>query len=219
MPAHNASFVLFGCILAWVGFLGLDCAGSVLFLGMEAGRGSLVVVNATLAAASAVLCGAYVTRLRFGKADASLCANAWIAGLVASAGGCAIVRPASAVVIGGIIGILVVFTVELLELHLKIDDPGGAISVHGLGGLWGVLAAGLFGQVSGGANGQDEWLAQLVGIATLLGFILPAAYGLNWLLNKVFSQRAGPQAERQGLDLDELGTGAYPEFMIHNEEY
>lgn len=219
MPAHNASFVLFGCLLAWVGFLGLDCAGSVLFLGTEASRGILVVVNATLAAASAVLSGAYVTRLRFGKADASLCANAWIAGLAASAGGCAVVRPAGAVVIGAIAGILVVFTVELLELHLKVDDPGGAISVHGLGGLWGVLAAGLFGQVSGGVNDQDQWLAQVVGIATLLGFVLPAAYGLNWLLNKLFSQRASPQAERQGLDLDELGTGAYPEFMVHNEEY
>jgi Amt family ammonium transporter len=218
MPAHNASLVLSGCILAWAGFLGLDCAGSVLFLGMEASR-ALVVVNATLAAAAAVLSGVYMTRVRFGKADASLCANAWVAGLVASAGGCAVVRPAGAVVTGVIAGVLVVFSVELLELHFRVDDPGGAISVHGVGGLWGVLAAGLFAQSSRISSSQEQWLAQLVGIATLLGFVLPAAYGLNWLLNKVIPQRAGLQAERQGLDLDELGTGGYPEFMIHNDEY
>jgi Amt family ammonium transporter len=100
-----------------------------------------------------------------------------------------------------------------------VDDPGGAISVHGVGGLWGVLAAGLFAQSSRISSSQEQWLAQLVGIATLLGFVLPAAYGLNWLLNKVIPQRAGLQAERQGLDLDELGTGGYPEFMIHNDEY
>jgi Amt family ammonium transporter len=219
MPAHNAPFVLLGCILAWVGFLGLDCAGSVLFLGTEASRGTLVVINVTLAAASAVLSGVCITRLRFGKADASLCANAWVAGLAASAGGCAVIRPAGAVVIGVVAGLLVMFSVEWLELRFKLDDPGGAISVHGLGGLWGVLAAGLFAQSSPMANGQDQWLAQVVGIAALLGFVLPAAYGLNWLLNKVIPQRVGLQAERQGLDLDELGTGAYPEFMIHNEEY
>jgi Amt family ammonium transporter len=160
-----------------------------------------------------------MTRVRFGKTDASLCANAWIAGLAASAGGCAVVRPAGAVITGAIAGVLVVFSVELLELHCKVDDPGGAISVHGVGGLWGVLAAGLFAQSSPTANGRDQWLAQVVGIATLLGFALPMAYGLNWLLNKAIPQRARLQAERQGLDLDELGTGAYPEFMIHNEEY
>jgi Amt family ammonium transporter len=218
MPAHNGSFVLFGCILAWAGFIGLDCAGAILF-GTEANRGTLVVINATLAAAAAVLSGVYMTRVRFGKTDASLCANAWIAGLAASAGGCAVVRPAGAVITGAIAGVLVVLSVELLELRCKVDDPGGAISVHGVGGLWGVLAAGLFAQSSRTANGQDQWLAQLVGIATLLGFALPMAYGLNWLLNKAIPQRARLQAERQGLDLDELGTGAYPEFMIHNEEY
>jgi Amt family ammonium transporter len=219
MPAHNAPLVLFGCFLVWVGFLGLDCSGSILFVNTEATRGTLVVVNATLAATSAVLAGMFITHVRFGKTDASLCANAWVAGLAASAGGCAVVLPAGAVVIGIVAGALVVSSVEWLELHFKVDDPGGAISVHGLGGLWGVLAVGLFAQSPRPANGGDQWLAQVVGIATLLGFVLPVTYGLNWLLNKLIFQRVALQAERQGLDLYELGTGAYPDFMTHNEEY
>jgi ammonia channel protein AmtB len=83
MPAHNAALVLFGCFLVWLGLLGLDWAESILFLGAEASRGALVVVKATFAAASNVLAGVSITRLRFGKIDASLCTNAWVAGLAA----------------------------------------------------------------------------------------------------------------------------------------
>ena len=112
-------------------------------------------------------------------------------------------------------GLAVPFSVEWLD-RLGIDDPSGAISVHALGGIWGVLAVGLFAQFPDAAPGQ--WLAQLTGIATLLGFVLPLAYALNWLLNRVYPQRVPPQGERQGLDLHELGAGAYPEFMSHNDD-
>lgn len=217
MPAHNAVFVLFGCFLAWVGYLGLDCAGAILFTGIEAGRAILIPVNATLAPASALLAAAGITHARFGKADASLCANAWIAGLVASSAGCAVIRPAGAVLIGLIGGPLVVFSVEWLEVHFKVDDPGGAISVHGLGGLWGILAVGLLAQSP--FDDQDQWLAQVIGVATLIGFVLPLAYGSNWLLDRLIRQRVAPEGERQGLDIYELGTGAYPDFKTHNDEY
>jgi Amt family ammonium transporter len=217
MPAHNAVLVLFGCFLAWIGYVGLDCAGAILFTGVEAGRVILIPANATLASGSALLAAAGITHTRFGKADASLCANAWVAGLVASSAGCAVIRPAGAVLIGLIGGPLVVFSVEWLELHFKIDDPGGAISVHGLGGLWGVLAVGLFAQTP--FNGQDQWLAQVIGVATLIGFVLPLAYGSNWLLDRLMGQRVAPEGERNGLDIYELGTGAYPDFKTHYDEY
>jgi Amt family ammonium transporter len=214
IPGHNAVFVLFGCFLAWFGWIGLDCAGALLYSGMDASRVPLIAVNATLGAAAAGLAAAGITRARFTRTDASLCANAWVAGLVASSAGCALLNPAEAVIVGLVAGALAVFSVEWLELRLTVDDPGGAISVHALGGLWGLLAVGLFAP----AGNSGQWLAQLIGVATLLGFVLPAVYGLNWLLDRFYRQRVAPEGERQGLDLYELGAGAYPDFMTHSDD-
>jgi len=214
LPGHNAVFVLLGCFLAWLGWLGLNGAGAILFTGVEASRAVLIAVNTTLAAGSAALSVAAITRARFGKTDASLCANGWVAGLVAVSAGCAVVRPAAGVIIGLIAGGLVVYSVEWLELRLGVDDPGGFVSVHAVAGLWGLLAAGLLAAVA-----PVLWLMQVVGIATLLGCILPLTYGLNWLLNRLSPQRVAVEGERQGLDLYELGAGAYPDFMTHNEDF
>jgi Amt family ammonium transporter len=211
IPGHNAVLVLFGCLLAWIGWTGLNSAGAALFAGPPL-RAPLVVADTTLAAVCASLAAAAITRVRFGKPDASLCANGWVAGLVASSAACASVRPALAMLIGLVAGALVVFSVEWLEFRLTVDDPGGAVSVHALGGIWGILAAGLFSAAPG------QWLAQFTGIATLLGFVLPLVYALNWLVDRVYPQRVPPQGERQGLDLHELGAGAYPEFMSHNDD-
>ena len=218
LPGHNAVYVLLGCFLAWLGWLGLDGAGAILFTGVEASRVVLIAVNTTLAAGLGALAVAAITRARFGKTDASLCTNGWVAGLVAVSAGCAVVRPAAAVIIGLVAGALVVYSVEWLELHLAVDDPGGSVSVHAVAGLWGLLAAGLLAAVAPG-DAPGVLLAQLTGIATLLGCILPLTYGLNWLLNRVMPQRVAVEGERQGLDLYELGAGAYPDFMTHNEDF
>jgi Amt family ammonium transporter len=217
IPGHNAVLVLTGCMLAWVGWLGLNSAGGILFTGAEPGRVVMIAVNTTLAAASASLTSASVTSLRFGKPDASLIANGWIGGLVASSAACPFLKPPTAVIVGMVAGGLVTFAVEWLEFGLKVDDPGGAISVHALNGIWGLLAVGLLAQFSGQTSGQ--FLAQLVGIATLIGFVLPLTYGLNWLLNRFYPQRVAADGERQGMDLHELGADAYPEFVIHSEEF
>ena len=102
--------------------------------------------------------------------------------------------------------------VELLELALSIDDPSGAITVHAASGLWGLLAAGFFAPLPG------QLLAQIIGIATLLGLVLPMVYLLFWLVNRVVPFRVDPDGERIGMDLHELGGGAYPEFVIHRDE-
>jgi ammonium transporter, Amt family len=217
IPGHNAVLVLTGCMLAWVGWLGLNSAGGILFIGTEPGRVVMIALNTTLAAASAALTSAMVTSLRFGKPDASLIANGWIGGLVASSAACAFLKPPTAVIVGMVAGGLVMFAVEWFEFGLKVDDPGGAISVHGLSGIWGVLAVGLLAQFPSPTSGQ--FLAQLVGIATLIGFVLPLTYGLNWLLNRFYPQRVAVDGERQGTDLYELGADAYPEFVIHSEEF
>jgi len=218
LPGHNAVLVLLGCFLAWLGWIGLNGAGVILFTAVEASRTVLVAVNTTLAAGSAALSVAAITRARFGKTDASLCANGWVAGLAAVSAGCGVVRPAAAVIIGLIAGGLVVYSVEWLELHLAVDDPGGSVSVHAVAGLWGLLAAGLLAAITPG-KAPWQWLTQLIGIATLLGFVLPLTYGLNWLLNWLSPQRVAVEGERQGLDLYELGAGAYPDFLTHNEDF
>ena len=232
-PGHNIVFVLFGCLLALVGWIGLNSAGAILFIGAEPGRIVLIAVNTTLAAASAALTAAIITRVRFGKPDASLSANGWVSGLVSSSAACALISPPAAVMIGLAAGALVTFAVELFELRLALDDPGGAISVHAIGGIWGIMALGLFAHLpahtfndaaggvssAAGVGASGQWLAQLVGIATLLGFVLPLTYGLNWLLNRIYPQRVAMEGERQGMDLHELGAGAYPEFITHTEEF
>jgi Amt family ammonium transporter len=216
IPGHNAVFVQFGCLLALLGWLGLNCAGAILFYGGTLSIVPPIVANTLLSAAGASIMAAWVTNTRFGKPDASLCGNSWIGGLVASSASCAFVAPAAALVIGLVTGVLITFSVEWFELRLRVDDPGGAISVHALGGFWGILAAGIFNRFPGEPG---QWLAQMVGIATLVGFVLPLTYGLNWLLDRFYPQRVAAEGERQGMDLYELGAGAYPELEIHNEEY
>jgi Amt family ammonium transporter len=225
IPAHNAVFVLFGCLLAWAGWMGLNIAGAVLFSGMDPRRAGLVSINTTLTAGSAALMTAIVTRVRFTRPDASLTANGWVAGLAAGSAGCAFVPPAAAIVIGLVAGLLAPLAIENLEARLSIDDPGGAISVHAIGGIWGLIAVGMFGRFPAdvlagrGSGDSGQWVAQLVGVATLVGFVLPLTYGLNWTLNRFLPQRVSPEGERQGLDLHELGAGAYPEFVTHSDEF
>jgi Amt family ammonium transporter len=232
IPGHNGVLVLFGCLLALLGWLGLNSAGAILFTGSVPAQTVLIATNTMLQAAAASLTAAVITGIRFGKPDASLSANGWIGGLVASSATCAFVVPAEAIVIGSIAGALVTFSVEWFELRLEVDDPGGAVSVHAIGGIWGLLAVGLFARfpspvlniggspspVSGGAA-SGQWLAQLVGVATLLGFVLPLTYGLNWALNRISPFRVAIEGERQGMDLYELGAGAYPEFVTHTEDF
>ena len=215
IPGHNAVLVLFACFLVWAGWLGLNGAGAMLFGGAPAGALVRVELNTSLSAALAGLAAAAITRVRFGRPDASLCANGWIGGLAASSAGCLFFHPAVAALTGLLAGALVVFTVEWLDIYGEIDDPTGSISVHAIGGMWGVLALGFFAR--SGAPVQP--LAQIAGVATLVGFVLPLAYGANWLLDRFIPQRVTPEGERQGLDLHELGAGAYPEFVIHREDF
>jgi ammonium transporter, Amt family len=218
IPGHNSVFVLFGCLLALIGWMGLNSAGSILLVGAELDTIVASGINTILAAGTGMLAVVLLTRARFGKPDISLSANGWVAGLVASSAGCGFIAPAAAVLIGGVAGALATWSVELLEVRFGVDDPGGAISVHAVGGIWGLLAIGCFDRLPG-SSGAGQWLAQLVGVATLLGFVLPVTYALNWLLNRVSPQRVGPDGERQGMDLHELGANAYPELVSHLEDF
>ncbi len=212
MPGHNAVYVLFGCFLALIGWLAWNMAGALLFLNAAPSALAVTAVNTLLSAAGALAATFTVTRIRFAKPDASLCANGWLAGLVTSSACAGVVTPLAAIFTGLVAGIATPLLVELFELALSIDDPSGAISAHAVSGLWGLAAAGIFAHQSG------QLLAQLIGISTILGLIFPLVFLLFWLLNRVVPFRVDPDGERLGMDLHELGGGAYPEFVVHRDE-
>jgi ammonium transporter, Amt family len=212
MPGHNAVYILFGSLIALVGWMAWNMAGALLWLGAFPLALPSTAINTLLSAAAALAATFTVTRIRFGKPDASLCANGWLAGLVTSSACASLVSPMAAIFTGLVAGIAIPFLVEFLELAVSIDDPSGAVSVHAAGGLWGLLAAGIF------APQQGQLLAQLIGISTLLGLILPLIYLLFALLNRFVPFRVDPDGERIGMDLHELGGGAYPEFVVHRDD-
>ena len=215
LPGHHSIYVLLGCLIILVGWLALNTLGAVLFADLSGASLVLVEVNTLLCASAALLAALLVTRFRFGKPDASLCANGWLAGLVASSAVAAYVSPAASLLVGIVAGGALPFVVEFLEVYCSIDDPSGAIAVHGVSGLWGLFALGFLSDLPAG-----QMLAQLVGIGTLVGLMLPAIYVLNSLLNKrVIRYRTALEGERLGMDLHELGAGAYPEFVVHSDEF
>jgi Amt family ammonium transporter len=217
IPGHNIVQVLLGCVLALVGWIGLDAASSMLFYGAGPRELILVVVNAGLAAGSGLLAAVLTTRLRYRKPDASISANGWIAGLVAGSAGCCFLSPSQTIFVGLVAGGLVTWLVELFEMVLMVDDPGGAIPVHAGAGLWGLLAYGLIGPANGSRG--VHLLVELIGVATLLGVMLPLIHGANLLLNRFIPYRVDRDGDWQGMDIRELGSGAYPEFVIHADEF
>ena len=119
----------------------------------------LIAVNTTLSAAASALTAATVTRIRFGRPDASLVANCWMAGLVASSAGAAFLKPAAGILVGAVAGVLVPFAIDLLESRLGVDDPGGAVSVHAIAGLWGLCSVAALSDV-GTQSGVSRAMAR-----------------------------------------------------------
>jgi Amt family ammonium transporter len=217
IPGHNIVQVLFGCLLSLIGWIGLEASAAILFYGAGSEQLVMLVIDAMLTASSGLLAAVVMTRLRYRKPDASISANGWVAGLVASSAGSCYLTPVESIVIGLIAGALVTWLVEFLEMTALVDDPGGAVSVHAGAGVWGLLA---YGALS--ASGPDRWprlLAELVGVATLVGVMFPLIHAVNLLLNRLVPYRVDRDGDWQGMDIRELGSGAYPEFVIHADEF
>ncbi|ACO31950.1 MAG TPA: hypothetical protein DGA22_01535 [Acidobacterium sp.] len=214
IPGHHMIYVLLGCLLLLPGWMAFNCLGAILFAGIALPSLVLVVLNTLLSAAAALLAAMLVTGLRFRKPDASLCANGWVSGLVVSSALAPYASPAEALLAAALAGGALPFLVEWFEVYAHMDDPSGAIAVHGVSGLWGLFALGLLGGFPPG-----QMLAQLLGIGTLLGLVFPLLYGMHWLLNKALRYRTSAEGERLGMDLHELGAGAYPEFVIYGDEF
>ena len=129
----------------------------------------------------------------------------------------------SACIIGFVAGLLVCVSVEFVDRVLRVDDPVGAISVHGANGLWGVIAVGLFADGTNTVKGlfygdPGQLVAQLIGVSTLLGFVFPFTYSVNWVIDVVIGQRVSAEDELEGLDIPEMVALCYPEFVLVPEK-
>jgi Amt family ammonium transporter len=151
--------------------------------------------------------------------------NGALAGLVGITAGCANVSPMSAVIIGGVAGVLVVIAIEFVDKVLRIDDPVGAVSVHGVCGAWGTLAVGLFAQEAyGGVNGLffggglSQLLAQATGVISVFGWVFVSAFILFGVIKKVIGLRVTDEEQLKGLDVGEHGLEAYAGFQIFTTE-
>ena len=162
-------------------------------------------MTTNLAAAAATLLAMIVTWIRYGKPDVSMTFNGSLAGLVAITAGCDVVNEWEAILIGAIAGIVVVFSVEIFDQKIKIDDPVGAISVHGVCGALGTILTGVFGD--GCTLGT-----QLIGVAATAAYVLVMAFIVFTLINKTIGLRVTPEEEVDGLDVHEHGSSAYADF-------
>jgi Amt family ammonium transporter len=188
--------------MGWFGFNG----GSVLKLGDIANANSVAMVflNTNAAAAGGLVTALVVARLLFGKADLTMALNGALAGLVAITAEPSTPSALSATLIGAVGGFIVVFSILTLD-KMKIDDPVGAISVHGVVGLWGLLAVPL-------TNDGATFGGQLVGAATIFVWVFGVSF-ITWLVIKaIMGLRVTEEEEYEGVDVSECGMEAYPEF-------
>ncbi|MBI5552240.1 MAG: ammonium transporter [Desulfobacterales bacterium] len=203
---HSMTLAALGVFILWIGWFGFN-PGSTLVANKSI---AIIFVTTNLAACAGACTALFTSWLKFGKPDIGMTLNGTLAGLVAITAGCANVSPGSAIVIGGIGGVLVVFAVIFID-RIKIDDPVGAVSVHMVNGVWGTLAAGLFNMTGTSLHMVG---VQLLGIFACFVWTFPLAYGLFKLLDKTVGLRVSPEEELEGLDLAEHGGVAYPDFGI-----
>jgi Amt family ammonium transporter len=206
IPGHNMPLGALGVFILWLGWFGFN-PGSTTTADKSI---AMIFVNTNLAAATGAILAMITSWVKFGKPEVSMSLNGALAGLVAITAGCANVSPAGSVAIGAVAGILVVLSVMFFD-KIKVDDPVGAVSVHGVCGAWGTLAAGIFN--IGGTTAAIIGV-QLVGIAACFLWTFPAAFIMFKLIDKTVGLRVSPEEEAEGLDFTEHGGNAYPDFEV-----
>jgi len=209
IPGANLPLATLGTFILWLGWFGFN-GGSELKVSDvgEANAVAMVFVNTNAAAAGGVVAALITSRIMFGKADLTMALNGALAGLVAITAEPLTPTPGMATLIGILGGVLVVFSIVTLD-RMKIDDPVGAISVHGVVGMWGLLAVCL-------TNDDATIGAQLMGLGTILVFVF-AASALTWFVIKMaMGIRVSEEEEYAGCDMGECGVEAYPEFVTGN---
>jgi Amt family ammonium transporter len=222
LPAHSVPLYMLGTMLLAVGWFGFNAGSTLSATDPNVAR---IAVNTALASAAGAFTAMCAMWFRFRKPDPSFLCNGMLAGLVSVTAGCAYVAPWAAVLIGGLGGLLVVGSALFVEHRLGVDDPVGAISIHGTCGAWGVLALGLFadgtyaprdpfngvaGKVTGLFYGNPGQLAaEAIGLVAAVAWAFPVAYGFFWAVGRLVGNRVNAQAELLGLDVPELGALGY----------
>jgi len=205
IPGCNLPMATLGTLILWLGWFGFN-GGSELKVSdvSEANSVALVFVNTNMAAAGGLVAALLLARAWFGKADLTMALNGALAGLVAITAEPLTPEPIAATLIGAVGGLLVVLSIVGLD-KLKIDDPVGAISVHGVVGIWGVLAVCI-------TNPDASLLVQLMGIASIFAWVFGTSFAVWFILKKTIGIRVSEEEEYEGVDISECGLEAYPEF-------
>jgi Amt family ammonium transporter len=231
IPGHDIVIVLAGCFILCFGWFGFNPGSTLGASGNGGLRIASVAVNTMLAGCLGSFGSVLYMWIRYGKPDASMGGNGLLAGLVGITAPCGFVSPLGSAIIGLIAGVLVCLSVEFFDRVARVDDPVGAISVHGVNGLWGVIAVGLFADgtsnyggswngVSGSVvglfygGGAGQLVAQMIGVVTLLGFVFALSYIFNLFVDVIVGQRVSAESELEGLDIPEMGALGYPEFAL-----
>ena len=225
IPGHNISMGVLGLFILWFGWYGFNPGSTLALSGGFAALAAKVAVTTTLSAAAGGLIAVIYTKITTGRYDLGLTVNGILGGLVGITAGCAVVDPWAAIIIGAIASMVVILGVGFLD-RMKIDDPVGAVSVHCFAGIWGVLAVGLFASQAGiGAayaetdqyglllgGGIEQLGIQLLGIVAIVGWTAVMSALLFAGIKATYGLRVSEAEEIRGLDLDEHGIDAYPDF-------
>jgi Amt family ammonium transporter len=215
IPGHNMAFGALGVFILWLGWFGFN-GGSQLAWGGENTVGAVgVIINTNIAAAMGAIAALFFSWARYGKADISMTLNGALAGLVGITAGCGAVNTFGALFIGLICGIVVVSSIEFIDKKLKIDDPVGAISVHGVCGFLGTVLIGFFALDGGlfyGGGAKLLWVQTYGSLAYIL-WAAAASFIVLFILKKTIGLRVSEKEEIEGLDLHEHGMEAYPEHI------
>jgi ammonium transporter, Amt family len=222
IPGHSLTLAALGVFILWMGWFGFN-AGSTLS-GMNPGI-AFIAVTTTLAACSGAVSALFVNWIKQGHPSTEMALNGVLAGLVAITAGCASVTPIGAVAIGLIAGPVLVFGLDFVERILKVDDPVGAVAVHGFNGMWGTIAVGLFAAPAVGAltgmgdtaglfygGGLSQFGIQVMGTVAVSAWAFVTMGGLFFIMKKTIGVRVSPKEELEGLDISEHFTSSYPEF-------
>lgn len=214
---HNMVYAALGVFILWFGWFGFNPGSTLAISGNNANKVAEIVITTNLAGAAGALAALLLTWFRYGKPDFSMTLNGVLAGLVGITAGCAAVSPGGAVLIGLITGVLVVFSIEFIDKKLHVDDPVGAISVHGVCGAVGTLLVGVFA-TDGGlfyGGGFKQLGIQAIGVFSITAWVLLASFIVLFILKKTMGLRVSEKEEIEGLDIHEHGMVAYPELRMN----
>jgi len=222
IPGHNIPLAALGVFILWFGWFGFNAGSTTAGTDLSI---AVISVTTTLAASAGAIAAMITVWLMYGKPDASMALNGVLAGLVGITAGCANVSPLSAAIMGALAGIVVVLSVEFIDKVLHIDDPVGAVSVHGVCGALGTLMVGLFAQPEFGGSagllfggGFGLLKAQIIGVLAVFAWTMIAAGILFSVTKAVVGLRVSREEELRGLDIGEHGMEAYAGFQIFSNE-